>query len=251
MNATLAAGVAAATSVVVTVLSLVLSDRQQLRRERRVQQRDLNAGYLNPLRLHLVESHFRLSRTLARLESPPGTATAMLSINEPAEVSGKDAAWFNGPGCPLLTSVYLTACLFAQLKKVREDIPYLRLSAADDTQLAALLLRVQRGYGEEGVYYVTQFSIGESMWARDQSRLLTYQEFCGSLHDEDRRVWLDRLIRFHLEVARNERTKQVQRLITAIEQFSEFLDRCVGGGHSISSRWLAEDMEMSADLLQP
>ena len=94
-------------------------------------------------------------------------------------MSAKDAAWFTGPGCALMSSVYLTSCLFAQLKKVREDFPYLRLSATDDTRLAALLLRVQRGFlVNGGVYYVTQPSIGESVWVRGDERLLTYREFC-------------------------------------------------------------------------
>jgi hypothetical protein len=66
-----------------------------------------------------------------------GRYEAVLAVAEPAEISGKDAAWFNGAGCALASSVYLTACLFAQLKKVRDDFPYLQLAAADDTLLAA------------------------------------------------------------------------------------------------------------------
>lgn len=240
--AALAAMVAASTSVIVTVLSLLLGDRQQRQREDRVERQRLNAGYLNPLRLHLVENHFRLSTTVAMTAADGGTAEAMLVVREPAEVSEKDAAWFNGTGCALVTSVYLTACLFAQLKKVREDFPYLRLSASDDTELAALLLRVQRGFlSEQGVYYVTQPSIGESMWAGDHSRLLTYREFCEQLQDPGWRVWFDRLIRFHLDTARRDKRERAERLLIALAQLSDFLDRCVGGGHSIRSRQHAED----------
>lgn len=207
-----------------------------------MQRQDINARHLNPLRLHLVENHFRLSGTLQRLDSPSGKAHAMLSVGEPAEISGKDAAWFNGQGCALLSSVYLSACLFAQLKKVREEFPYLRLSGADDTQLAALLLRVQRGYLlGTGVYYVTQPSIGESIWVRGEARLLTYREFCERLNDPGWRVWLDRLIQFHLDTARGERRDRAEYLLNAIEQLSAFLDGCAGGGHSIKSRWRAED----------
>ncbi|MGW3020462.1 hypothetical protein [Streptomyces longwoodensis] len=165
----------------------------------------------------------------------------MLVIDDPADVSAKDAAWFTGAGCALMSSVYLTACLFAHLKKVREDFPYLRLSATDDTRLAALLLRVQRGFRyHEGVYYVTQPSIGEAVWVRGDERLLTYREFCEKLQDPAWRVWIDRLTLFHLETARGQKTERTGRLLAALVQLSEFLDDCVGGGKSIESRVRAE-----------
>lgn len=158
--------------------------------------------------------------------------------------SGKDADWFNGAGCALASSLYLTACLFAQLKKVRDDFPYLRLAAADDTRLAALLLGVQRGYLlDEGIYYVTQPSIGQLMWVQDQDRLLTYREFCCLLQDPGQRVWFDRLIWFHLETAGGGKRERVSRLIAAILELSDFLDDCVGGGHSIRTRLAAEGAE--------
>ncbi|MFJ4482521.1 hypothetical protein ACIP3D_09275 [Streptomyces longwoodensis] len=240
MNAAVSALAAAATSVVVTVCSLFLSERQQRRRELRGERHQLNAKYLNPLRLHLVENHFRLSR-ISNHTSARGPDATMLVIDDPADVSAKDAAWFTGAGYALMSSVYLTACLFAHLKKVREDFPYLRLSATDDTRLAALLLRVQRGFRyQEGVYYVTQPSIGEAVWVRGDERLLTYREFCEKLQDPAWRMWNDRLIMFHLETARGEKTERTGRLLAALAQLSEFLDDCVGGGKSIESRVRAE-----------
>ncbi|MFJ7969004.1 hypothetical protein [Streptomyces sp. NPDC096324] len=240
MTAALAALAAAATSVVVTMCSIFLSERQQRRREIHGQRQELNAKYLNPLRLHLVENHFRLSRIRNSI-SARGADTGLLVIEDPAEVSAKDAAWFTGPGCALMSSVYLTSCLFAQLKKVREDFPYLRLSATDDTRLAALLLRVQRGFlVNGGVYYVTQPSIGESVWIRGDERLMTYREFCEKLQDPAWRIWVDRLIVFYLDTARGDRTQRTERLLAALAQLSEFLDECVGGGKSIESRVQAE-----------
>jgi hypothetical protein len=201
-SAAVVAVIAAVTSVVVTGLSLLLGDRQQRRREEQARRQDLNARYLNPLRLHLVESSYRLSDTVRQADAGGGRYEAALTVAEPAEISGKDATWFNGTGCALASSVYLTACLFAQLKKVRDDFPYLQLAAEDDTRLAALLLGVHQGYlAGLGVFYVTQPSIGQSMWAPGQNRLLTYREFCELLQDPGQRVWLDRLIQFHLDTA--------------------------------------------------
>lgn len=246
VNAAVAAVIAAVTSVVVTGLSLLLGDRQQRRRDDLARRQDLNARYLNPLRLHLVENYYRLTDTARPAEVSGGRYEAALTVAEPAEISGKDAAWFNGTGCALASSVYLTACLFAQLKKVRDDFPYLQLAADDDTRLAALLLGVHQGYlAELGVFYVTQPSIGQSMWVAGQDRLLTYREFCELLQDPSQRVWFDRLIEFHLDTAAGHTRERTERLIDAIRQLSDFLDDCVGGGHSIQSRLQAEETELS------
>ncbi|TLQ45422.1 hypothetical protein [Streptomyces marianii] len=246
MSAMLAALIAAATSALVAILSLHLSDRQQQRREARTQRHELNAKYLNPLRFQLVENHFRLLSILNRARPVGGTNTGLLVVDNPVEVSTKNASWFIGPGCALVSSAYLSSCLFAHLKKVREDFPYLHLSAADDTRLAALLLGVQQGFlVEQGVYYVTQPSIGESVWIRDEERLMTYREFCEKLQDPDWRAWLDRLITFYLEIARGEKKQRTERLITAIADLSKFLDECVGGGKSIESRMRAENVRPS------
>lgn len=59
VSAAVVAVIAAVTSVVVTGLSLLLGDRQQRRREEQARRQDLNARYLNPLRLHLAESSYR------------------------------------------------------------------------------------------------------------------------------------------------------------------------------------------------
>jgi hypothetical protein len=87
-----------------------------------------------------VENYHRLIDTVRQAGAGGGRDEAVLAIADQAEISGKDTAWFNGTGCALASSVYLTACLFAQLKKVRDDFPYLRLADVDDTRLAARLL---------------------------------------------------------------------------------------------------------------
>lgn len=100
---------------------------------------------------------------------------------------------------------------------------------------------MQRGFLRGlGVFYVTQAAIGESMWVRDQARLLTYREFCEHLSDPAWRIWFDRLIQFHLDTARGDQRDRAEYLLDAIEELSGFLDGCVGGGHSIESRRQAE-----------
>src|ERR1035438_10836588 len=82
---------------------------------------------------------------------------------------------------------------------------------------------VAAGSGDAGVP-----SIGQPMWAADHERLLTYREFCELLQDAGQRVWLDRLIQFHLDTARGGQRDRAERLINAIGQLSRFLDICVG-----------------------
>ena len=95
-----AAVIAAVTSVVVTALSSLLGDRQQ-RREEQASRQALNARYLNPLRLHLVENYYRLTDTVRQADDGGGRYEAVLAVSDPAEISAKDAAWFNGTGCAL------------------------------------------------------------------------------------------------------------------------------------------------------
>jgi hypothetical protein len=245
VDAFAAAAISALTALLVSVSSIFLTDRQRRRSERRAERTTLNAGYLNPLRLELAENHFRLAGTLRRAAAEGGRSAAMDSVTEPKEVSEKDTAWFSGPGCALITSIYLTACLFARLKQVRDDFPYLRLSGRDDTHLASLILRLQQGYlSGEGVFYVTQPSLGETMRAPGGGRLLTYREFCRLLTDPAERVWFDRLIQFQLDTARGLKADRANRIIADMAALSDFLDRCVGGGSSIMNRWRAEGLEL-------
>jgi hypothetical protein len=202
-----------------------------------------NAKYLNPLRFYLVENHVRLSEILHRVESG-GDRTALILVDDPEQVSSKDSNWFNGAGHYLASSVYLTACLFAHLKKVREDIPYLRLQGAEDTRLAELMLTVHLGFSRHhNVYYISQPSIGEDMWLRSEDRVRTYREFCALLRDPSQRVWLDRLIDYFLKIGNGhqEQLELAHDAVVAIRVFTDFLDTCVDGGRSIQSRWEAEE----------
>jgi hypothetical protein len=165
----------------------------------------------------------------------------MLVIDEPREISLKDAEWFNDLGNPLASSVYAMACMFAHLKKVREDVPYLRLSSADDTRLVELILKVQIALLKQGgIQYVTQTSIGEDMWLRSEGRLRTYREFCEQLQDPESRVWMDRLLRFYLETGQGQKGDRALNAVFAMQELVTFLDECVGEGRAITSRWAAE-----------
>jgi len=243
MDVIIAAIVSAVTSVIIALLSVQFAVRQQKRGEEQTEKRDINARYLNPLRFQVADNHYRLSDVIGRKVA----RDRLLLVDGPEEISLKDWVWFNGPGNYLTSSVYMMACMFACLQKVRDDIPYLRLSSSDDTALAELILKLQITFVKQGgVQYVVQTSIGQDMWLHPESRIRTYREFCELLRASESRVWLDRVFNFYLEAGRGQKEDRAIKVIYAMQELDSFLDKCVGGGRAIASRWAAEGMSPDA-----
>lgn len=243
MDALIAAIVSAVTSVIIALLSVQFASRQQKRGTEQAERKEINARYLNPLRFQVADNHFRLWQILNR----KAVRERVLAVESPEEISGKDWAWFTGPGNYLLSSAYLMACMFACLQKVREDIPYLRLSSTNDTRLVKHIIQVQVALlKEQGVQYVIQTSIGQDMWVRGRARLRTYREFCELLRDPDSRIWFDRVFLFFLETARGEKIGRTMKASAAMKDLIDFLDQCVGGGSAIDSRWEPEGLSPEA-----
>ncbi|WP_176741055.1 hypothetical protein [Streptomyces agglomeratus] len=246
MNAAVTAVVSIATSGVVAFLTVMLSGRQQRRGADRAERDQLNAQYLNPLRWQAAEVHYRLAFIGAAVERTGSYAPA-LAVEQPSQVEGKDPTWFNGHGCALLSTTYLIAGLFAQLKRVRDDFPYLRLAGGDDTRLAALIVRVQLAFLRDGgVYYAVQPSIGDDVLRDQGNRVRTYREFCELLMDPERRVWLDILIHFTLETSQGRKQQRLHDVLEAVRDLSDFLDQSLAGGQSLRARWAAEGARMDA-----
>ena len=240
MSAWTTALISALTSVAVVLVSFLLSSRAERKKAARAERQELNSRYLNPLRLHLAETRFRLSEILQRTKES-GQCQDLLTIDAPADMSSRDPEWFTNRGAYLASSAYLTACLFAWLKKTRDSAPYLRLGSEDDTRLSVLMLRVSHSFlRDQGIYHVLQPSIGQDMINTAADRLLGYREFCELLRTPAHRVWLDRLIGYYLETGRGMKLDRVADGITAMETLSAFLDEVTGGGESVRSRLAAE-----------
>jgi hypothetical protein len=240
MSALATALISALTSVAVVFASYFLSSRSDSKKAVQAERQALNARYLNPLRLQLAENRFRLTEILLRTEGS-GRCEDLLTIDAPPAMSDRDPEWFTGWGAYLTSSAYLTACLFAWLKKTRDSAPYLRLGSNDDTNLSALMLRVSHAFlRDQGIYYVLQPSIGQDMIVAAEERLVSYREFCELLRTPERRIWLDRLILYYLETGRGMKLDRVTDGIAAIEALSSLLDDVTGGGQSVRSRLAAE-----------
>jgi hypothetical protein len=210
------------------------------REELEASRNKINLTYLNPLRLWLEEAYVRLSE-ISHAVNQQGTVNSLLFITDPKDISSQEAEWFNGEGCYLVSTCYITACLFFAIKQVRDNIPYLRLSRESDTELMTLLFRISHAFLQDfGVFYVTQPSIGNDLYLPSQNRLLTYREFCEMLQVPENRVWFDRLILFYLETGRGEKPQRIQAALQAIHELSSFLDAHIGKGVAIEERLKAE-----------
>ena len=232
------------TAVLLPSLQQYLSARaaqwMKQREEADAKREAINLTYLNPLRLWLEETYVRLQDISARL-AQSDRCEALLFIDAPADVSSQEAVWFNEQGCYLVSSCYITACLFFAIKQVRENIPYLQLARQDDTELMTRMFRINHAFLRDlGIYYVTQPSIGNDVYLAAQQRLMTYREFCEMLQKPEQRVWCDRLLQFYLEVGQGKRTVNLQAALQAVHDLSQFLDAHIGQGVSITERLKAE-----------
>ncbi|GAA4468914.1 hypothetical protein [Phytohabitans houttuyneae] len=241
MEVVIPAVVGALASVVVVLLSAVLTARHQRRHAVEAEHDVIRGTYLNPLRYHAVENHFRITDNLHKVRQHGGHWDELDVLATTADLADKDPGWFVSEGARLATATYLTACLLAHLARVRDNVPYLRLTTTADTRLAELTLQVHVGILQDGgMPNVAQISLGQEMWHRDEKRLLTYREFCQLLQKPDRRPWIEPVVLYHLQLGRGENLGRVRLLIDATAELAEFLDGHVGGAESIGSRSEAE-----------
>ena len=230
-------------SAITAIIVVFISDALKKRKEKKEKSNQINLTYLNPLRLYLEETYIRLNEIINKIEQE-GRVEALQFIADPRELSDKKEVWFVNDGVYLVSSCYFTACLFSTIKKVREDIPYLRLKKKNDAQLLNLMFKVNLAFLKDfGIYYAIQHSIGEEMINEADDGLVTYREFCEKLKEAGDRVWFDRLINFYIESGSNNNIQRLRMATRAIRDVSSFLDTNIKGSSSIQSRLKAEGLE--------
>ncbi len=229
MDPNVASAVIGAVSAFVVATLTVLVARAK---DARTEKKKVRDKYLNPLRLFAEEAHYRTEDMFRFPEN-----RQFLAVGSPRDVGQQPAEWFNARGSYFASTCYLTACLFAAMKRVREGIPYLQLRRGKDTDLITSILSVSHEFLDDlGIFYLIQHSIGEQMWDITAARVVTYRTFCEMLRDEEQRVWLDRLLQFYIDVGNGGRIEQLRRIQKALQALSELLD----GGSAIQARTQAE-----------
>ncbi len=240
MSPFLTAIISAVTALFTSSVVVYLTQFLKKKADDELENKRINLKYLNPLRLYLEENHFRIDEVLKRIRNKDELTIDLLTHIDTEGISKQDPSWFNGKGCYLISTCYFTGCLFYQIKRVREDLGYLRLSG-DDTKLLNLMLKVRLAFLKDvGIFYSTQTSIGNDLYLPDKERLVSYREFCNILQDPEKRVWFDRLINFYVTAGQGQKLDRLDDALAAIRELSTFLDSVVGGGASISIRYLSE-----------
>jgi hypothetical protein len=248
----IAAIVAALAAVISTIIGIIdrrrairlehqISREVQRQAEEEQERKRINLKYLQPLRLYVVENHYRIGEILSRIKEHGGSLEYLHYVDEAKAVSEKDDQWFNGAGCYLISTCYFTACLFYHIKTVKDDFAYLRLGEGNDTELSDLMFSVIKAFLQDlGIYYATQPSIGNDMYLPNEERLLSYREFSQMLQIPKSRVWFDRLIDFYITAGKGNKLERLRNAVNALENLATFLDKAVGGGKSIEKRQIAE-----------
>lgn len=237
----LTATISALTSLAVAIATQYWNTKLKQEEKRREHRNKLNLSYLNPLRFALERAYFRISKILKLVEAQDDEFRSKMSlIDHPNEITDKDETWFtfDEAGYYLISSCYMTACLFFQISKVRNEIPYLDLGKKDDAKITMLMYEITHNFlNNQGIYHVIQDSIGIDMYISDQKRLMSYREFCQLLKKPEDRKWFDKLIAFYIEVSRGKRTEQIRDLVEAISQLLSFIEASLNTVTPAKTRW--------------
>lgn len=241
LTTVLAAVISALTSLAVAIATQYWNTKLKQEEIDKENRSKLNFSYLNPLRFALERAYFRISKILKVVEEQDDEfRTKMSFISDSSEITGKDEFWFtfDESGYYLISSCYMTACLFFQISKMRNEIPYLNLGKKDDAKIITLMYEITHHFlAHQGIYHVLQDSIGIDMYLSDEKRLMSYREFCQLLKKPEERTWFDKLIKFYIEVGYGERTEQVRELVEAISQLLSFIEESLNTVTPAKERW--------------
>jgi hypothetical protein len=179
--------------------------------------------YLNPLRITTMDFRWRMDNITDRIRRKDTLLTDTLNELESKleDPTADSAEWANGFGEFALSTQYTTMLYFARAARIRSELPFVRLSSDDDEELLNKLSEVRRSLGGDyGIWESLQDSLGSYMWKED-SRLLTYREFCSQLLDSSAYSWFHRPIEFYRDLDKKtpeERQKMIDSL-TNLERF--------------------------------
>lgn len=240
LNAVIAAG----TSVLVVILSHILIRQKEKAQIIENNEEKFFDNYVNPIRFMLAENYYRIREIIEQVkedDQEKKDKNKILVVDCAEDVMNKDSSWFIADGCYLISTCYLTACLFYHMENIREGIPFFKMSRYEDTKLLELINKLVVDFSNNlNIYYVVQMNIGKEFYIKEEKRILTYREFCELLRNKDDFEWYKKLIDYYLRVEKGE-YKQAEYLLIHIKELAKFLDKIVSGGDSIRQKELAEE----------
>ncbi len=162
INAIISAG----TSISVVILSQILIGYKEKNRLQESEMGRLLKEYLNPVRFILAENYYRINKIVNETKKN-GNNYAILVVDEKVEQLNKTTEWFVGDGCYLMTSCYLLI-----MEKIRNDIPFLKLTKHKDTELIKIINKLTAGFSKNlNIYYGIQMNIGKEFYIREEQRI--------------------------------------------------------------------------------
>ncbi|TRU27128.1 MAG: hypothetical protein EWV81_08145 [Microcystis aeruginosa Ma_SC_T_19800800_S464] len=197
----------------------------------------LKLEYLDPLRVASQDLHDRLIEIRERqnqkdlilqtgLQQLIANKTGNSPENPPYKYiwqnKGDYAEWANDIGCFALSTLRITALYFYEAGKILQQLPYVKLSYEDDSELRKLLIDVRIALGGcYGIWSELQDSIGEYL-LKENGKPRNYREFCCEIVYDVNYYWFYRLIRFfadfHLKTP-----DEVERMIKSLEKLERFI----------------------------
>lgn len=231
--------IAASTSIFVVILSQTLISNREKKKALNDEKSHLCRLYMEPIRFMLAENYYRIYEILKEDKRRKD----LLSVNDPIDILDKDEDWFVGDGCYLLSSCYLTGCLFAYLQNIRNGMPFIKHFHHNDTEILELMNKLAVDFSKNlNIFYVMQMNIGKEFYIKNENQVITYREFCGLLKRKENMIWYQSLINYYLRIGKGE-YEQLQELLIHMKELARLIDEMVSGGDSIRQKILAEGLE--------
>lgn len=229
--------VSAITSLIVALGSQYFATRAAHSLEKTKERDRITGEYLNPLRLYLEETYARLSRIEDRLKRGGGICDSLLSVESPEAINDLPDDWFTSDGYYLMSSCYLTACLFFHMDQVRSKAPYLPLEQGSDTELVNRLFQISLALGKTGgIYYILQGTLAEAMAGKKGRQVISYRTFCEKFRNPQDLIWFKQLVAFYLAIGQGKKGERIDQAKVAIIDLLRFLEEHLGGGTAIENR---------------
>ncbi len=110
------------------------------------------------------------------------------------------AYWCNMSGAGPMTMLYGSCIYFARARKIRNELPFIKLSPENDKLLLVRLNSVRESFGGGyNIWSEIQDALGDYLIKPDD-QLLNYKEFCTQLIHSWDRIWYIRLIDFYIDI---------------------------------------------------
>lgn len=137
--------------------------------------------------------------------------------------------WFYEHGANLASTCYLLACLIAYSYHVKQHMTLVNFRNKHRKQILYYIERFHKILTNDyGIYFVTQYDIGQLMLVNNNGTELTsYNKFCKMVQNTDEYCCFVQLFNFIINIANGERREQHTDLLNLLTEFKQYLDTII------------------------